>query len=185
MCNQFTLHHKFRIDTGRTNFEQGKTDGILYGCKSHGQGTQRSVQAWPDQTTSCMVQTENVEKTPRHGVLGRYTACWTERIEVLSNKIESQLIVSRNRLGWNLKKLYTRRYMCHLDHHRKFPAKIIGCAIWILMLLEAAKTPHESNQNQKPNYQVRGDPYVERKRKSRNLPRLIATLWIKRNMMKS
>ena len=28
VCNQFTLHHEFRIDTGRTNFEQ-KTDGIL------------------------------------------------------------------------------------------------------------------------------------------------------------
>ena len=35
-----------------------------------------------------MVQAENVEKTPRPGVLGRYTACSTERIEVLSNKIE-------------------------------------------------------------------------------------------------
>ena len=28
-------------------------------------------------TTSCMVQAENVEKTPRHDVLGRYTACST------------------------------------------------------------------------------------------------------------
>ena len=45
MCNQFTLHHKFRIDTGRTKFRQGKTDGILYGRESHGQGTQRSIQA--------------------------------------------------------------------------------------------------------------------------------------------
>ena len=45
MCNQFTLHHKFRIDTGRTKFKQGKTDSVLYGCESHGQGTQRSVQA--------------------------------------------------------------------------------------------------------------------------------------------
>ena len=27
MCNQFTLHHKFRIDSGRTKFKQGKTDG--------------------------------------------------------------------------------------------------------------------------------------------------------------
>ena len=44
MCNQFTLHHKFIIDTGRTNFGQGKTDSILYGCESHGQGTQRSEQ---------------------------------------------------------------------------------------------------------------------------------------------
>ena len=35
MCSQFTLHHKFRIDTGRTKIEQGKTDSILYGCESH------------------------------------------------------------------------------------------------------------------------------------------------------
>ena len=35
----FTLHHKFRIDTGRTKFGQRKTDSILYGCESHGQGT--------------------------------------------------------------------------------------------------------------------------------------------------
>ena len=35
-----------------------------------------------------MVQAENVEKTPRHGVLCRYTTCSTDRIEVLSNKIE-------------------------------------------------------------------------------------------------
>ena len=45
MCNQFTLHHKFRIDTGRTKFGQGMTDSILYGFESHGHGTQRSVQA--------------------------------------------------------------------------------------------------------------------------------------------
>ena len=31
MCNQFTLHHEFRIDTSRTKFEQ-KTDGILHVC---------------------------------------------------------------------------------------------------------------------------------------------------------
>ena len=24
---------------------------------------------------------------------------------------------------------FTRRYMCHLDHYRKFPTKIIGCVI--------------------------------------------------------
>ena len=45
MCNQFTLHHKFRIDSGRTQFKQGKTAGILYGCESYEQGTQRSIQA--------------------------------------------------------------------------------------------------------------------------------------------
>ena len=31
------------------------------------------------------------------------------------------------------------------------------------MLVEAAKITNESNQNQKPNYQVRGDPYVGKK----------------------
>ena len=37
--------------------------------------------------------------------------------------------------------------MCHLDHHRKFPAQIIGCVIWILKSLEAAKITNESNQH--------------------------------------
>ena len=40
-CNQFTFHHKFRIDTGRPEFEQ-KTDSILSACESCGQRTQRS-----------------------------------------------------------------------------------------------------------------------------------------------
>ena len=47
--------------------------------------------------------------------------------------------------------------MCHLDHHRKFPTKVIGRAIWILMLQEAVKTSNESNGNPMPNYQVQGD----------------------------
>ena len=68
--SQFTLHHKFRIDTGRTKFWQGQTDGILHGCVSHGQGRQRSVQAWLDQTTSCMVQAENVGKDTKTRCIG-------------------------------------------------------------------------------------------------------------------
>ena len=41
--------------------------------------------------------------------------------------------------------LHQKENVCHLDHHRKFPTKIIGCAIWILILLEAPRTPNESN----------------------------------------
>ena len=41
MCNQFTFHHEFRIDTGRTELEQ-KTDGILFVCGSYEQRKQRS-----------------------------------------------------------------------------------------------------------------------------------------------
>ena len=37
---------------------------------------------------SCMVQTENVEETSKHGVLGRHLTCSKERIKVLSNTIE-------------------------------------------------------------------------------------------------
>ena len=40
MCDQFTLHHEFRIDTRRTKFEQ-KTDSILSACGSNEQGTEK------------------------------------------------------------------------------------------------------------------------------------------------
>ena len=36
MCNQFTFQHQFRIDTGRSKFEQ-KTDSILSVCGFYGQ----------------------------------------------------------------------------------------------------------------------------------------------------
>ena len=54
MCNQFTFHHQFRIDTGRSKFEQ-QTEGILSACGSYGQRTQGS---WHDRfgsTASCTV----------------------------------------------------------------------------------------------------------------------------------
>ena len=78
---------KFRIDSGRTKFEQGLTDGILHSHESHAQESPRSKRAWSDQTTSCILQ-EKVESASRHGVLGRHTACSVQRIEVLSNKVE-------------------------------------------------------------------------------------------------
>ena len=80
-------HHEFRIDTGRTKFEQN-TDSILHACESCQQRTQRSVWDRPESTTSCMVQAENVEETSKHFVLGRYQTCSKERIKVLSNTIE-------------------------------------------------------------------------------------------------
>ena len=54
MCNQLTFHHQFRIDTGRSKFEQ-QTDSILHVCGPYEQGTQ---QPWDDRlgsTASCMV----------------------------------------------------------------------------------------------------------------------------------
>ena len=44
----------------------------------------------------------------------------------------------------------------------EIPTKIIGFVISIQKLLEAEKIPNESNQNQKRNYQERGDPWVDK-----------------------
>ena len=87
MRNQFTLHHEFRIDTGKTKFGQNTND-ILSVCGSYEQRTQRSLWHWPGNTTFCMVQAEKVEETSKHGVLVRHKTCSTERIKVLSNKID-------------------------------------------------------------------------------------------------
>ena len=35
MFSQFTLHHKFRSDSGKTKFKQRETDGMLYSRESH------------------------------------------------------------------------------------------------------------------------------------------------------
>ena len=67
MCNQFTLHHEFRIDTRRTKFEQ-QTNGILHVCGSNEPGTQRSGCNWPGCTASCLVQAESVEETSKHRI---------------------------------------------------------------------------------------------------------------------
>ena len=83
MCNQFTCHHQFRINTGRTNFEQ-QTDS----CGSYGQRTKGS---WHDRlgsTASCTIHAQSMEETSKHCVLGRPQLCSEERINVLSDSIE-------------------------------------------------------------------------------------------------
>ena len=56
-----------------------KTDGILSVCGSYEQRTQRSVWDWLERTRLAWYK-QKVEKTSRHGVLGRYTTCSTERM---------------------------------------------------------------------------------------------------------
>ena len=57
--------------------------------------------------------------------------------------------------------------------------------IWILMLQEAVKASNESNWNPTPNYQERWDLLQNGLKKPWNVPSLIATLLIKRNMIMS
>ena len=95
-----------------------------------------------------------------------------------SSTIHSQLVVSRKRLWWNLKTSYTRKCMCHLDHHRRFPTRLIERAMRILMWQEALKTSNESNKNPIPNYPVQRDLLLKGEKKPWNVPSLIATLYV-------
>ena len=156
MCNQFTLHHKIRINTRRTNFGQGKTDSILYGCESYEQGTQRSVWNWLERTTSCNVQAEKSGKDIKtrcigsiYNLLNRKDLSSIKQVRTQSSfTTHSKLIVSWKQLWWNLKKSYTRKFMRHFDLLQRFPLKIIGWKNLIQKLLEVVKTPNKSNQNQ-------------------------------------
>ena len=109
MCNQFTFHHQFRIDTGRTKFEQ-QIDSILSACGSHGQRTQGS---WHDRlgsTASCTIHAWSMEETSKHGRNIR-TRCgststllwrknWTSDRTLSFFTKHFQLIVSRKLFGW-------------------------------------------------------------------------------------
>ena len=156
MCSQFALHHKIRIDSGRTKFEQRKTDSILYSRESHEKRITWMWKSliWPNHVLHRTSQNGNGTRIRCIGSIYRFlngkdwSSIKQDRTQS-SSTLHFQLIVSRQLLWWNLEKSYTRRYICHLDHHRKFPTKIIGCVIWILMSLEAAKIPNESNPNPK------------------------------------
>ena len=151
MCNQFTFHHEFRIDTRRTNFGQ-KTDGILHICGSWEQGTQRSGCNWRGCTASCIVQAKE-ESASTFGVLGRHQTRAKERIfsSMKHDRTQSsfttrfQLIVSRRISWWELERSYTRKKMRHLDFLRRFLLKTIGWKNWVQKLLEVVKTPNKPN----------------------------------------
>ena len=87
MCNQLTFHHQFRIDTGKTEFEQ-QTDSILSAYGSYGQRTQGSGNDRLGSTALCTINAQCMEETSKHGVLGRHQSCSNEKIEVLSDAIE-------------------------------------------------------------------------------------------------
>ena len=151
MCSQFTFHHKFRIDSGRTKFSRDRQTVLFTAVnpmhKNHKDPneldlTKPRLAFYQKHGTCIKIRCTGSTYSLLNGKdwssikQGRTQSSYT---------IHSQLIVSRRRLWWNLKKLFTRRYMCHLDHHRRFPTKIIERAIWILILRAAATTSNESN----------------------------------------
>ena len=125
----------------------------------------------------------HIQNKNGYGILGRFSACSTKRIEVLSNVIERS-----HPLRCTPSLLYLEsncECMCHLDHRRRYLVKIIGRVVRILMLQEAVKTSNEPNFNPIPNYQVQGDLLQNGVKKPWNVPSLIATLLINRNMIMS
>ena len=150
---------------GGQNSSRGKTDGILHSRESHEYRSKGSARACFDQTTSCIVQAK-VEKAPGYGVLGSiYNSLngkdWSSIEKIERNhplRYTPSFLYLESCSDGSLKKSYTWRCMCHLDHRRRFLTKIIGFMNWILKSLEAAKIPNKSNQNLKANFQERWDP---------------------------
>ena len=157
---KISLKHDWKRELGSEHAQRPDGQVVQQFTSSH------SSQAWTPWIRIIKVQQSliwpnhalhlnKVERAPRYNVLGRYTACSTKRIEVLSNKIERShpprhtpsLLYLEKHLSWNLKKSYTRNRMCisQLDHRRRFPIKIIGCVIWLLMLQEALNQEKRDN----------------------------------------
>ena len=187
MCNQFALHHEFRIDTRRTKFEQN-SDDVLHICGAYEQGTQRSRCDWPGSTASCMVEAEKSGRNIKTRCIGS-TQNLLNRKDLSSIKHDRtqpsfttrfQLVVSRRLSWWKLEKSYTRKYMRHLDLLRRFPLKTIGWKNWVHKLLGVEKTPKKPNQRPKIQLLEQGDLFwqsnhpVRVLRKSKNVSYLAA-----------
>ena len=146
MCHQFTVHHQFRIDTGRSKF--WATD------------RQYSFCLWILWTKNTRIV---IRSTWKHRVL--HNTCtnhgsnikircigstsillwkkdWSsiKHVRTLSFFTKhSQLIVSRKLFGWKLEKSYTRRYMRHLGLLQRFLWNMTGWKIWVQKLLDNQK----------------------------------------------
>ena len=69
--------------------------------------------------------------------------------------------------------------------HRRFSLKISGSVLWILMLQEAVKNIQRIELEPNTNSQIQVDLLQNGVKKPWNVPSLIATLLIKRNMIMS
>ena len=147
MNNQFIIHQNSGLTAGGQNFSKERQNV-----------SSKAV----NPITSCIVQSEEVAKTPRHSVSGRKTACSQKRIEVLSNKMVcchfprhapssciSKVVVIESGEIICEKRFVSSRQPSMISFKDNWMKN------WIQKLLEAAKTPNKPNQNQKPNDQER------------------------------
>ena len=76
------------------------------------------------------------KKTPRYGVLGRCSACSTEKTEIPSNKIVRSHPM-RTFPAYCISKAIVMKSEEITCHRRRFLTMMIGRAMWILMFQEA------------------------------------------------
>ena len=85
ICNQFTFHQQFRIDTGKSKFQQ-TTDNILLPVdpmnKEHKDPETIDLKA----PATCTIHAYSLEERSKHCVLGRYQTCSKERIKIPSGR---------------------------------------------------------------------------------------------------
>ena len=117
--------------------------------------TQGSARVWSDQTRSCIVQAESGKGT-RIRCTGSIDIQLAQHKGLKFYQTRSNAIILYGTLPaycfskaivMKSEESYTRRFWCHLDHHRNVLTNMIGCVIWILISLEAAKVTNESNQH--------------------------------------
>ena len=104
----------------------------------------------------------------------------------LSFTTHSQLIVSRRLSWWDLEKSYARKYMRHLDLHRRFPLKTIGWKNWVQKFLEVVFTPNKPKQRPKIQLFDQGDLFCQ----SNNLVRVfrksrLFLTWLRKHRWKN
>ena len=176
MCNQFTFHHQFGIDTWRSNLNNRQTvfflpvdpmdknhkdpDTIDLNAPRHAQLHAQSMEE--NIRTQCIGSTSILlwEKDWSSIRLDRTQSFFTKHF---------QLIVFRKLLGWKLEKSYTRKYTCHLGLHQRSPWNMTGWKNWVQKMLNdqkdklcnSLKVPNRTNQIQTQIMIERGNPLSE------------------------
>ena len=162
MCNQFTFHHRFRIDGGRKN-SSGDRQTVFFTAVSSMHKNHKDPQELG--LTKPRLASYKLKKWKRH----QDTVYWVD-IQLAQRKglkfyqTRCNAIILYDTLPayciskvvvMNSEEIIYQKVYVSLRPPPKIPTNIIGCVIWILMSLEAAKIPNDSNQNPKPNYQER------------------------------
>ena len=158
MCNQFTLHHKFRIDTGRTKYEQRRQTVFFTAVNPMDKEHKNLYEIWLERTTPCMVQAEKSGKDIKTWCIGSiYNLLNRKDLSSIkpdrtqsSFTTHSQLVVSRKVVVMKSEEIIYQNVHVSTRH----PPKISFIDNWMKELDSEVcwrkwKTPNKSNQKPK------------------------------------